>query len=781
VTKAPAPRFLALRAVLAYLAARRALLPFVGCVLYLVLLGVKADHGAGGRPFLFGLPALLVAYLAASPSLPGNGLGEDGRREVGAVAYASFALALVLASLDSDERELTHDLGGTLGAFLASVTAGRAMARARGAQGVAESLPKPGRGLAAATLLLVATGYVLAILASLRAMSDPEAAHPLLPADLDGFAAAAALLVLGGSAWETLRWKRLILDVGDRLTTALGILVGVAIVAASLLVLDVAAPDRLLGLALAAAALLVTYVCLEGDAETHARRGRRAVTLLLFGGPGVLLGGLAARGPGRSAVPLLVTGLVSLGVGSALTYLELPLRRAEGHLLDAIASATRALVRADPETSLREALAALRTLGGALPQSPELWMLTPPRVMTIDGAGYPHEREAKLPELLLATAKDEPEATVRTELLNALVVRRPDLRPLARWMDERDALSATLVTRGGEVEGVLVFPRGARRVPMSLEEVRAQKRLADAFAGASASHAALERSQAREDEARKERERALSDLEERERELARVAERDRRATSRLAALAEVGPYAPGARLVFEAMQTRAERDLAMVVVAPHGSDVLAFLARAHLGGKRAGRPLVVVDGASVAEHELARWQDAESSPLALAHGGALVLLDGLALPAAVQERVGTAIARKRAPWGRRSVLSETDVLDVLPILVSREEPDDARLEPALGGVLGEARREVLVWPRLCDRGEDLRSLVLALLGREGLRVHGAPLGIEDAAFALLSEYEFPGDVQELRALLLRALLRTEKQEGRGLVRAKDVRAVLGLG
>jgi hypothetical protein len=125
------------------------------------------------------------------------------------------------------------------------------------------------------------------------------------------------------------------------------------------------------------------------------------------------------------------------------------------------------------------------------------------------------------------------------------------------------------------------------------------------------------------------------------------------------------------------------------------------------------------------------------------------------------------------------VLSATDVLDVLPILVCRGAPDDARLEPALGEVLGEARRELLVWPRLCDRGEDLRSLVLALLGREGLRVHGAPLGIEDAAFALLAEHGFPGDVQELRSLLLRAALLAERQEGGGVVRAKDVRAVLG--
>src|SRR5208337_3350243 len=158
----------------------------------------------------------------------------------------------------------------------------------------------------------------------------------------------AGLLILAGSAWETLGTKRLVLGAGDRSLCALGILVAASLVAASLLVLGQGSSERILRVSLTTAAVAVTYVCSEGDAETLARRGRRLISLLLYGGPIVLLGGIAAAGAGRSMSALLVTGLVALLVGSAVPHLEQPLRRGEGRLLDAINAARTALVRADP-------------------------------------------------------------------------------------------------------------------------------------------------------------------------------------------------------------------------------------------------------------------------------------------------------------------------------------------------------------------------------------------------------------------------------------------------
>jgi DNA-binding NtrC family response regulator len=58
-------------------------------------------------------------------------------------------------------------------------------------------------------------------------------------------------------------------------------------------------------------------------------------------------------------------------------------------------------------------------------------------------------------------------------------------------------------------------------------------------------------------------------------------------------------------------------------------------------------------------------------------------------------------------------------------------------------------------PRLAERAEDLRALVLEALSRFGVAATGEPLGIEPAALAALAEHEFPGNELELYGLLSR--------------------------
>jgi hypothetical protein len=760
-------------AVFGYLGARRALLPFLVTVGYVAGLGVRADRGVGGRAWLLGLVALGCAFVAASPSLPGNGLREDGQRDVGAVAVTLWGFALVLASIAGRTPDLVEDLFGGLAALGSSVTAARALAAVRGSHGVAESLPRAPRSLLVGTLALLVAMFGVALAASVRLLRDPSATPwDPLPHDAHAVAAGAALVLLTAFAWETLRTWRLVLEAGDRALTALGSIAAVVVVAAGLLILGQGAPDRVLRVAVAAAALLVTFVSTEGDAVTHARRGRRAITLLIFGGPVVLLGGLAAEGPGRSFPALLVTGTVALLVGSVVALLEQPLRRVEGRLLDAVERAQLALVRADPETSMRDALTALRTFAGPGAQSPELWSLSPPRVLTIDGAGYPHERPAPLPQHLIDTAEGELEATVRTELLEALVVRRPDLRPLARWMDERGALSATLVTREGEVEGVLVLPRGARQEPMSLEEVRGVKRLADAFSGASAALGALARSLERERAATKRADDVDDVLLAQERSVRMASERDLLVTARLAEEAMGGPYAPSARVAFDTIERRVRLGAPLVVVAPSGSSVVSYLARAHLAGPRSAMPFVVVDGAKASEHDVARWANASQSPLALAERGVLVIADAARLPNAVQQLLADALAQRRAPWEGAGTLDVT-----LALLTAGDRGSvRAELDPALAARLDDALIDLVEWPHLRERGEDLRSLVLAGLAREGVRMRGAPLGIEDAAFEELANHAYPGEDAELGSIV-RRLARVATGN---VVTAGDVRT-LGLG
>jgi DNA-binding NtrC family response regulator len=146
---------------------------------------------------------------------------------------------------------------------------------------------------------------------------------------------------------------------------------------------------------------------------------------------------------------------------------------------------------------------------------------------------------------------------------------------------------------------------------------------------------------------------------------------------------------------------------------------------------RRNEPFVVVDGTASRQHDLARWQRQESSPLGFADQGTLVLLDGAALPLDVQRLIAGALAERRPPW------EQPAPLDVLLVLTGSTVPVDlvvqGRLDAGLASRLREA--EPVVLPRLRERPEDLHALFTERLAREGLRARGRPVGIDPHAFA----------------------------------------------
>jgi DNA-binding NtrC family response regulator len=371
----------------------------------------------------------------------------------------------------------------------------------------------------------------------------------------------------------------------------------------------------------------------------------------------------------------------------------------------------------------------------------------------------------------LAVAAAEPAAILRAEVLGALEVRRPDLRPLVQWMNDRAAALASVVACDGETEGVLVLPRGRRAEPVTLEELRAFKVVADRLA--TACHA--RGTQARMlDRAQQATQRA-NVAEERVEQLVHLRDldvnRDALATTRLARPATVGVYSAAARGVLEAIERRTAAGAPIVVLAPSGADPVPYLARAHLAGVRAQAPLVLVDATSVREHDRERWIDPLRSPLALADRGLLVLLDGAALPADIQQLVARVCSEKRAPWERAAPL---DVQLALTTVVSVEELlAQGRLDGALAARLGDAVASAVLLPRLRDRPEDLRAILTDRLAREGLRVRGRPVGIDHAAYARLVDYEFPGEDVELVAIAQRLVARCDGD----VVRAADIDAL----
>jgi DNA-binding NtrC family response regulator len=149
---------------------------------------------------------------------------------------------------------------------------------------------------------------------------------------------------------------------------------------------------------------------------------------------------------------------------------------------------------------------------------------------------------------------------------------------------------------------------------------------------------------------------------------------------------------------------------------------------------------VVVDGASATEHDLGHWQDELRSPLRLADGGTLVVLDLPTLPAEAQEYLARAISS-----------AKSHASSVPPAgLIATTRGGVPALFARLAG-----NREIAL-PALADRAEDLRALILDSLAREGLRKSGEPLGVDFSALRLLSEHTWPGNDLELESLLRRA-------------------------
>lgn len=517
-----------------------------------------------------------------------------------------------------------------------------------------------------------------------------------------------------------------------------------------------------------ATAFAIVRVATARDAVFVAQRSRIVVALMFAGSP-LLLTAFIAADDGNS--PMLVLGCVAaaLALGAGSKSLSASLRPAAGEWLDAADAARSAMKQDGSDEALSAALVALREPVKAVNGYAEILLLDPPRAISVDAAGYVRSRDEVVPLQLIDVASREPEAVLRADALEELEVRRPDLRPLSRWMDEHHALAATVVSNAGESIAVLVIPRGNRKDLLSLEEARALKKLADDFTGLCLARAASARGLARQVEATAQVEASQQEQERLETLLAVEGERHRLATSRLARPAAIGVYSAAARLALDSLEKKANSSAPIVVLAPAGVDPVPLIARAHLSGARAAEPFVVVDGTSTRDHDLEKWRDKKSSPLVLADRGLLLLLDGAALPRDVQQMIGVALAERRSPSGGATSL---DVQ--IAITTAREESlsqDSNEMDALLASRFGAALSSPVRFPRLDERAEDLRMLVTDVMAREGIRARGDAVGIDDKAFMKLVDYSFPGGDAELVAIV-RRLVAMAKNDN--VVRDADV-------
>jgi hypothetical protein len=733
--------------------------------------GVATIRSGDARSSAWIFVAVAIGMAFALARIPESVDTNEARRRVVTATGLSIAIASCALVARVPWIAAMRDLATGAAALGAAFAIGSIEGEVGLAPRASEALSPPGLGPRAVSHIGAALIAVCSVAAAVLDVSTTATS-----ASSSSLLLALELLALGSIALIVGAMRRLELEVPPRAVVCAAASGAGLVLAATLAVTDTLPSDTSLALGAAIAAVVVVRLARGADPTKLARRGRRAITLATFGAPLAILAVTFALGHTNGALLAVVVLFgCALVVGTIAAKLEEPFLPVKGVLLRALADGRDAAREREAREAMARAMVLLREasavgMGPTAAPSPELWLLHPTRVVTIDAAGYASERAGSLPDGILDVALGEPHGTLRTSVLRALEVRRADLRPLLAWLEHRDALFATVISEGSDPDGLLVVPSGVRTEELTLEEARAAQLLANAFVAVAQAESAKVRHLERERELRENVDRLDDELARLRHTIEVDASRHVLAAARLARPATVGIYSAVARMAYDALERRLAQDAPTVVVARAGIDPIPYVARAHLAGSRKNAALVVVDGTASREHDLARWSDERSSPLALADRGLLFLVDGAALPREIQALIGRAVAERRAPWERAAPL---DVLLALSCAAG-----DAVLTLATELASRFEASEAITLPGLHERPEDLRSIVADRLAREGLRVAGHPIGIDSAAFARLIEHPFEAEDAELAAIVTKLVARALADRD-DVVRAHHVDA-LGL-
>jgi len=697
--------------------------------------------------------------------------GEDHTERVArrAVRATAWGAALWVAARTGAPGRAGLDAVANLGAGTAAVGALVALARIAPLGGMLKPSPAT-RSLDAAGFSALLWSIAVAAPAT-RAVLPPQMVRldPLAIDYATTSAAAGTLLVLVAASWR-LRWlRRLELGAAERATGALALALTALLVAVPAALLDVAPPDRVLPVAVIVASLASTWCAATREPTTVSRTLRSVLAILILGAPTLLVTGFVARrAPDYAGAVVLVASLLAIVIGLAARSVASSLAPEQSRWLEAIDAASRDALQPEPDSAIRAALMALSKATAVPGARPELWRNDPEDVLSVDLAGYLHVDRTQAPERLYELALGEPERTLRAEALAALEVRRPEVRPLLAWFKSRRAFSATAIVDEDGPLGFLLLPQGVRTAPMTLEEARAVRALTDRISALLAVSSALARSRQRELA-------AISRADTADDEVARLAHiinldagRNEEHAARAERRVRRAVYSAAARMTVDELERLGRLNAPVALVTPPGVDATGWAAVYHLASARRGGPFVVVDGASGLEHDLARWQDSEKSPLRLADSGTLVLLDAAALPMEIQEHVARSLSRHASTATRSGVLPAG-------LCATLSEPmagllSAGRLSKSLARWLGDAS---VALPTLVDRPEDIRALALETLAHAGLQKDGRPLGLDVSALRLLGDHEWPGNEAELENVLARAARATQGS----LVTAADLAAV----
>lgn len=666
-----------------------------------------------------------------------------------ALRFAGWGAALWVAARTGPAGRPGFDTAANFGLGLAVVAAQVALARVPGNGGLLRP-PRSATALDAAAFCALFWGVAVALPAARALLSGQGALlDPLATDYATSTASVASVLSLAGAAARARLTRQLELGVHGRASGALVLSATALSVAVPAALLGLAPPDRALPLGALAAALACAWAATTPDATSVQRGLRMALVVMLLGAPVALTAaGLAQHVPMYAGVIALGGAAMTLCVGMLARAAAKPLTAEQSRWLEAIESAGRAAREPDPDTAIVATLSALRRLEQAVTVRPELWRQDPPEVLSVDVAGYLHTERAAAPAAIYELGKEEPERTLRRDVLCALMVRRPEVRELITWMDARGALFVTLVTDDEVPLGLLAFPKGSRSSALSLQEAIAARQLCDRLSSVLALSSSIARSRKRETEARERADELVVEAAKLEAIIELTSRPHDYVLDALAAGVQVACYSARARGALESLRKLGSSGSDVVLQLPVGIDLLGYAALVHLSSGRRAGPFVVVDGTASSLHDPERCRALADTPVTRAQGGTLVVANLAALPMAAQDTLAIALSE------RTSAARPIGFSLIASVPTAPAELLEARaLSRALSRFVLPNTLEV---PALVERPEDLRGLVLDRLCKSGVRFDGQTLGIEPRALSLLVDHDWPGNMAELSLVIERA-------------------------
>ncbi len=475
----------------------------------------------------------------------------------------------------------------------------------------------------------------------------------------------------------------------------------------------------------------------------------------------------------RLSQPLLVALLV-FGVLSFELFRRVFRRLARnvlapqrGALLAAVDEIKHGIAGAHSYTELgASVLRPLRRASGSPEAAPLLFSLHPPQEIRLDAAGFARVSSRALSDALRKRLLDMPSVPIVRGDLRQLLPRRPELREVVRALDELSALCVLPLVSDGNVEGALLLAQGARRDPLSLEELDALEGLTRFLTPLLSVMTMVDRMRARlstQDAEQTGLADKLRDTMEELRDAQAGLNLLRAISSPMVSYREPIRYSPAMRELFTRLSEVSAQHMPLTLVAEAGSLVLPIAEFVHRSGGQTKAPFVVADCSVLAaqNEEQRRLFGSGEQPeprlgfLQLAEGGTLVLCDAPALSVETQRLLAAALSERRAcPLGSAAWYA----LDARLIVTTRRPLEELFSRGALSAELARwLTPAVYRVPALRECREDIESIALIAIDRAG-RVLGKNVpGLSSEALAALREHDWPLNHLELETVIERAV------------------------